>query len=120
MGFKLNLASLYTTCSRAALRLGVLAVLLWFIECWRAGKISAKMRQNKTKTEIIKKIDRLLGSGAKTGASGSSLSRADSAGDDGDGDGDVWPTDEEAAESATIWALVARIEAAGVGLGPCG
>lgn len=39
---------------------------------------------------------------------------AESAGDDGDGY--VWQTDEEAAESATIWVLVARIEAVGHGL----
>lgn len=41
---------------------------------------------------------------------------AESAGDDGDGDGYVWQTDEEAAESATIWVLVAGIEAVGYGL----
>lgn len=33
------------------------------------------------------------------------------------GDGNVWQTDEEASKSATIWVLVARIEAVGIGLG---
>lgn len=40
---------------------------------------------------------------------------AESAGDDGDGYGYVWQTDEEAAKSATIWILVAGIEASGMG-----
>lgn len=77
------------------------------------------MRQNKTKTEIIKKgVSWGKGRWSARCQDGRMekplVLLAESAGDDGDGY--VWQTDEEAAESATIWVLVARIEAVGHGL----